>query len=58
MIYFDSFGVKHNPKEIKNFIGYEKDIKQIYLEYKHVIQLCMVIFLFYSLILSLQLKID
>ena len=26
IIYFDSFGVKHIPKEIKNFIG-NKDIK-------------------------------
>ena len=27
VIYFDSFGVKYIPKEIKNFIGYKKDIK-------------------------------
>ena len=27
VIYFDSFGVEHIPKEIKNFIGYKKDIK-------------------------------
>ena len=35
--YFDSFGVEHVPKEIIEFIG-NKNIKQIFLEYKHMIQ--------------------
>ena len=42
-VYFDSFGVEHISKEIKKLIG-NKDIKQIYLGYKHMIQLCVVIF--------------
>ena len=33
VIYFDSFGVEHVPKEIKRFIGY-KTQKQTYLEYE------------------------
>ena len=35
--YFDSFRVEHIPKEMKKFIG-NKNIKQIFLEYKHLIQ--------------------
>ena len=35
--YFVSFGVEHIPKEIKKFIG-NKNIKAIFLEYKHIIQ--------------------
>ena len=27
VIYFDSFSVEYIPEEIKNFIGYKKDIK-------------------------------
>ena len=34
IIYFDSFGVEHVPKEIKKL----KSLKQIYLDYKHTIQ--------------------
>ena len=30
MIYFDSFGVKHIPKEIKKFIGNKNIITNIY----------------------------
>ena len=37
VIYFDSFGVEHVPKEIKRFIGH-KTQKQTYLEYKQTIQ--------------------
>ena len=37
VIYFDSFGVGHVPKEIKRFIG-NKNTKQTYLEYKQIIQ--------------------
>ena len=37
VIYFDSFGVEHVPKEIKRFIGH-KNTKQAYLEYKQAIQ--------------------
>ena len=36
--YFDSFGVKHIPKEIIKFIGNKKIIANIYIEYKHMIQ--------------------
>ena len=35
--YFDSFGVKHIPKEIKSLTG-ESRSQQIFLEYKHMIQ--------------------
>ena len=37
IIYFGSFGVGPVPNEIKNFIR-NKNIKQIYLEYKQTIQ--------------------
>ena len=37
IIYFDSFGVEHVPKEIEKFIGH-KNIKQTFLEYKQTIQ--------------------
>ena len=43
-IYFDSFSIEHIPKEINKFIGSNKKLKQIYLEYKHTIQLCADIF--------------
>ena len=42
-VYFDSFGIEHIPKEYNKFIG-NNDIKIIYLEYKHMIQLCVDIF--------------
>ena len=42
VIYFDSFGIERIPKEINKFIG--NKLKQIYLEYKHKIQLCVDIF--------------
>ena len=53
MIYFDSFGIEHIPKGINKFIrskelgsavGSNKKLMQIYLEYKHTIQLCVDIF--------------
>ena len=52
VIYFDSFGIEHIPKEINKFIGTtkpsslerNKKLKQIYLEYKYTIQLCADIF--------------
>ena len=54
VIYFDSFGIEHIPKEINKFIrskelgpavgSNKKKLKQIYLEYKHTIQLCVDIF--------------
>ena len=28
VIYFNSFGIEHVPKEIKRFIGHKKDIKK------------------------------
>ena len=38
VIYFDSFGVEHVPKDINFFFLEIKALKQIYLEYKHTIQ--------------------
>ena len=35
--YFNSFEIEHTPKEIKAFIG-NKNIKKIFLEYKHMIR--------------------
>ena len=44
-VYFDSFGVEHIPKEINKFIRSKERSKElIYLEYKHMIQLCVDIF--------------
>ena len=43
MVYFDSFGIEHIPKEINKFIGY-KNIKSNIFRYKHMIQLCADIF--------------
>ena len=37
VIYFDSFGVEHIPKEIRTFIS-NQNIKKIFSEYKHMIQ--------------------
>ena len=39
VIYFDSFGIEHIPKEIEHAIG-NKTLKVTYLDYKHMIQLC------------------
>ena len=36
--YFDSFGVEYIPKDIKTFINNKNKKKQIFLEYKHIIQ--------------------
>ena len=45
VIYFDSFGVEHIPKEIKAFVNrplssvsQNKKLKQIFLEHKHMIR--------------------
>ena len=50
-VYFDSFSIEHIPKEINKFINNDTAkssaiacIKVIYLEYKHMIQLCVDIF--------------
>ena len=37
IIYFDSFGVEHIPKEIMKFVGNKNTATNI-LEYKHMIQ--------------------
>ena len=37
IIYFDSFEVENIPNEIKKIIG-NKNIKQIFIEYKHTIR--------------------
>ena len=55
VIYFDSFGVEHIPKEINKFIG-NKKLKQVYLEYKHTIQLCADIFVQNLLIICLKVR--
>ena len=51
-VYFCSFGIEHIPKEINKFIRSKElgsavgkmILKVIYLEYKHMIQLCADIF--------------
>ena len=35
--HFDRFGVEHIPKEIRKLIG-NKNVQQIFAEYKHMIQ--------------------
>ena len=45
--YFDSFGIEYVPKEIKNFIGYKKDININIFRIQTMIQLCVVIFVFF-----------
>ena len=37
IIYFDSFEVENIPNEIKKIIG-NKNMKQIFIEYKHTIR--------------------
>ena len=37
VIYFDSFGFKLIPKEIRKLTG-NKNIEKIFIEYKHLIQ--------------------
>ena len=54
-VYFDSFGVEHIPKEIKKIIG-SKVSKQIYLDYKHMIQLFVVILVQNLLIICLKVR--
>ena len=41
--YFDSFGVEHIPKEIRKLIR-NKILQQLFIEYKHMIQYCVDIF--------------
>ena len=36
--YFDSFGIEHTPQENKAFIVNKNIKKQIFLEYRHIIQ--------------------
>ena len=36
ILYFDSFGVKHIPKEIKKIIGDKNVIRNIFIECKHI----------------------
>ena len=43
VIYFDSFGIEHILKKLINLLVIKK-LKQVYLEYKHTIQLCADIF--------------
>ena len=44
VIYFDSFGIEHISKLINLLVVIIKKLKQIYLEYKGAIQLCVDIF--------------
>ena len=50
LVYFDSFGIEHIPKEINKFVGKNDTTKSSAiarikcLEYKHMIQLCVDIF--------------
>ena len=37
LTYFDSFGVEHIPKQIRKSIR-TKMLKQIFINYKHVVQ--------------------
>ena len=55
--YFDSFGVEHIPKEIKNLLVI-KTLKQISLGYKYMIQLCLVIFVLSLLTMCLMVKVS
>ena len=56
VVYFDSFGVEHVPKEIIKFIK-NKDIIANIFRYKHMIQLCVVIFLLNLFIIYLMTKL-
>ena len=56
MIYFDSFEVKHIPKEIKSFTGIRIS-QQIFLKYKHLIQNGLDTFVLDLLILHLRVTI-
>ena len=54
VVYFDSFGVEHVLKEIIKFIKNTDIPANIYLDYKHMIQLCVVIFVLNLLIICLM----
>ena len=57
--YFDSFGVEHIPKRLKNLLKellINLQLQQIFLEHKHMTQLCVVIFVLDLLILCLKIK--
>ena len=49
--YFDSFGVDHIPKEIEKKLSMALPLKQIFIEYQHMIQECVDIFALDLLIL-------
>ena len=55
VIYFDSFGIEHIPKEIEH-LSIIKKLKQVYLDYRHTIQLCPDIFVQDFLIICLKVK--
>ena len=52
--YFDRFEVEHIPRDIKKFADKSTIVTQIFLEYKHMAQLCVVIFVFDLFILCLK----
>ena len=56
IIYFDSFGVEHIPKKLKNLLVI-KTLKRVYLGYKHMIRLCVVSFVLSLLTMCLMVKV-
>ena len=58
VIYFDSFGVEHIPllKKFKNLLVI-KTLKRVYLGYKHMIRLCVIIFILTLLTICLMVKV-
>ena len=53
VFYFDSFGIEYTLCSIYVV----KKLKRIFLEYKHMIQLCVVIFVFSLLTICLMVKV-
>ena len=58
VIYFDSFGVEHIPllKKFKNLLVI-KTLKRVYLGYKHMIRLYVIIFILTLLTICLMVKV-
>ena len=54
--YFDSFEVQHIPRKLENLLEI-KILQRIFIEYKHMIQKCVDIFVLDILISSKQVKV-
>ena len=54
--YFDSFGVEHIPKDKLKNLSVDLRSQQIFIEYKHMIQWCVDVFVLDLLILYLEVK--